>query len=98
MPRFAQLTYDGFWFSPEMEILLNMVQKTQEPVNGTVRIELYKGNCMVTGRMSPNSLYNEDMATMEADNGAYDPKDAIGFIKLNALPLRIQAGLKEKSK
>ncbi|MEE2599584.1 MAG: argininosuccinate synthase [SAR324 cluster bacterium] len=98
MPRFAQLTYDGFWFSPEMEILLNMVQNTQEPVNGTVRIELYKGNCMVTGRMSPNSLYNEDMATMEADHGAYDPKDAIGFIKLNALPLRIQAGLKEKSK
>ena len=98
MPRFAQLTYDGFWFSPEMEILLNMVQKTQEPVNGTVRIELYKGNCIVNGRMSPNSLYNEDMATMEADHGAYDPKDAIGFIKLNALPLRIQAGLKEKSK
>ena len=98
MPRFAQLTYDGFWFSPEMEILLNMVQQTQEPVNGTVRLELYKGNCMVTGRKSPNSLYDEDMATMEADNGAYDPKDAIGFIKLHALPLRIQAGLKVKSK
>ncbi|MBC8219515.1 MAG: argininosuccinate synthase [Proteobacteria bacterium] len=98
MPRFAQLTYDGFWFSPEMEILLNMVQQTQEPVNGTVRLELYKGNCMVTGRKSPNSLYDEDMATMEADNGAYDPKDAIGFIKLHALPLRIQAGLKAKSK
>ena len=98
MPRFAQLTYDGFWFSPEMEILLNMVQQTQDPVNGTVRLELYKGNCMVTGRKSPNSLYDEDMATMEADNGAYDPKDAIGFIKLHALPLRIQAGLKAKSK
>jgi argininosuccinate synthase len=98
MPRFAQLTYDGFWFSPEMEILINMVQQTQEPVNGTVRLELYKGNCMVTGRKSPNSLYDEDMATMEADNGAYDPKDAIGFIKLHALPLRIQAGLKAKSK
>ena len=98
MPRFAQLTYDGFWFSPEMEILISMVQQTQEPVNGTVRLELYKGNCMVTGRKSPNSLYDEDMATMEADNGAYDPKDAIGFIKLHALPLRIQAGLKAKSK
>ena len=97
MPRFAQLTYDGFWFSPEMEILLDMVKKTQEPVNGTVRLELYKGNCMVTGRKSPNSLYVEDMATMEADQGAYDPKDAIGFIKLNALPLRIHAGLKENS-
>jgi len=98
MPRFAQLTYDGFWFSPEMEILLKMVQQTQEPVNGTVRLELYKGNCMVTGRKSSNSLYDEDMATMEADNGAYDPKDAIGFIKLHALPLRIQASLKTKSK
>ncbi|MDC0188299.1 argininosuccinate synthase [bacterium] len=97
MPRFAQLTYDGFWFSPEMEILLDMVKKTQEPVNGTVRLELYKGNCMVTGRKSPNSLYVEDMATMEADQGTYDPKDAIGFIKLNALPLRIHAGLKANS-
>ena len=97
MPRFAQLTYDGFWFSPEMEILLDMVKKTQEPVNGTVRLELYKGNCIVTGRKSPNSLYVEDMATMEADHGAYDPKDAIGFIKLHALPLRIHAGLKANS-
>ena len=98
MPRFAQLTYDGFWFSPEMEILLDMVKKTQEPVNGTVRLELYKGNCTVTGRKSPNSLYIEDMATMEADHGAYDPKDAVGFIKLHALPLRIHAGLKANSK
>ena len=98
MPRFAQLTYDGFWFSPEMEVLLSMVKKTQESVNGTVRLELYKGNCTVTGRKSPNSLYDRDMATMEADQGAYDPKDAIGFIKLHALPLKIQAGLKIKSK
>ena len=97
MPRFAQLTYDGFWFSPEMEILLDMVKKTQEPVNGTVRLELYKGNCTVTGRKSPNSLYVEDMATMEADHGSYDPKDAVGFIKLHALPLRIHAGLKANS-
>ena len=97
MPRFAQLTYDGFWFSPEMEILLDMVKKTQEPVNGTARLELYKGNCTVTGRKSPNSLYVEDMATMEADHGAYDPKDAVGFIKLHALPLRIHAGLKANS-
>ena len=97
MPRFAQLTYDGFWFSPEMEILLDMVKKTQEPVNGTVRLELYKGNCTVTGRKSPNSLYIEDIATMEADHGAYDPKDAVGFIKLHALPLRIHAGLKANS-
>jgi argininosuccinate synthase len=97
MPRFAQLTYDGFWFSPEMEILLDMVKKTQEPVNGTVRLELYKGNCMVTGRKSPNSLYVEEIATMEEDHGAFDPKDAVGFIKLHALPLRINAGLKANS-
>jgi len=97
MPRFAQLTYDGFWFSPEMEILLDMVKKTQEPVNGTVRLELYKGNCTITGRKSPNSLYIEDIATMEEDHGAYDPKDAVGFIKLHALPLRIHAGLKANS-
>ena len=94
MPRFAQLTYDGFWFSPEMEVLLDMVKKTQEPVNGTVRLDLFKGNCIVTGRKSPNSLYVEDMATMEADHGAYDPEDAIGFIKLHSLPLRIHAGQK----
>lgn len=98
MPRFAQLTYDGFWFSPEMEVLLSMVKKTQEPVNGTVRMELYKGNCTVTGRKSPNSLYDGDIATMEDDFGAYDPRDAIGFIKLHALPLRIQASLKFNSK
>ena len=61
-------------------------------------MELYKGNCTITGRKSPNSLYDSEMATMEDDFGAYDPKDAIGFIKLNALPLRIQAGLKSKSK
>ncbi len=98
MPRFAQLTYDGFWFSPEMEILLEMVKKTQRPVNGTVRLELYKGNCMVTGRKSPNSLYDEDLATMEAGLGTFDPQDAIGFIKLHSLPLRVQAGLKAQSK
>ncbi len=98
MPRFAQLTYDGFWFSPEMDVLLSMVKKTQEQVNGEVRIELYKGNCIVSGRKSPNSLYDGDMATMEDDFGIYDPQDAIGFIKLNALPLRIQASLKSKNK
>tara|TARA_B100000700_G_scaffold288135_1_gene344346 strand:+ start:541 stop:1761 length:1221 start_codon:yes stop_codon:yes gene_type:complete len=98
MPRFAQLTYDGFWFSPEMDVLLSMVKKTQEQVNGEVRIELYKGNCIVSGRKSPNSLYDFDMATMEDDFGIYDPQDAKGFIKLNALPLRIQASLKSKNK
>ncbi len=89
MPRFAGLVYNGFWFSPEMRILLNMVHQTQENVTGTVRLELYKGNCMVTGRRSPCSLYDADMATMEADGGIYNPQDAVGFIKLNALPLKI---------
>ena len=98
MPRFAQLTYDGFWFSPEMEVLLAMVKKTQESVNGIVRLELYKGNCKVTGRKSSNSLYDSNMATMENDRGIFDPKDATGFIKLHALPLRIQAGLNSNSK
>ena len=94
MPRFAQLAYNGFWFSPEMEVLLEMGRKTQERVSGIVRLQLYKGNCMVTGRKSPNSLYDEDMATMEDDQGAYDPRDAIGFFRLAALPLRIQARIR----
>jgi len=89
MPRFAQLAYNGFWFCPEMEILLAMAQDTQKTVSGTVRLECYKGNCIVTGRESALSLYDEDIATMENDQGAYNPQDAIGFIKLNALPLRL---------
>ena len=88
MPRFAKLVYDGFWFSPEMEILLSMVKDTQKQVTGTVRFELYRGGCYITGRKSPYSLYDEDIATMEADGGAYCPQDADGFIRLNALPLR----------
>ena len=73
MPRFSQLVYNGFWFSPEMEILLEMGRSTQKRVSGTVRLKLYRGNCMVTGRKSDNSLYDEDIATMEADEGNYDP-------------------------
>ncbi len=96
MPRFAQLAYNGFWFSPEMEVLLDMVRKTQERVTGTVRLNLYRGNCIVTGRKSPYSLYDEDIATMEADQGKYDPRDANGFIRLHALPLRIQARLRQR--
>ena len=96
MPRFAELAYNGFWFSPEMEVLLDMVRKTQERVTGTVRLNLYRGNCIVTGRKSPYSLYDEDIATMEADQGKYDPRDANGFIRLHALPLRIQARLRQR--
>ena len=97
MPRFSQLVYNGFWFSPEMEILLEMGSSTQKRVSGTVRLKLYRGNCMVTGRKSDNSLYDEDIATMEADEGNYDPRDSNGFIRLNALPLRIHRRLTSKA-
>ena len=97
MPRFSQLVYNGFWFSPEMVILLEMGRSTQKRVSGTVRLKLYRGNCMVTGRKSDNSLYDEDIATMEADEGNYDPRDSNGFIRLNALPLRIHRRLTSKA-
>ena len=97
MPRFSQLVYNGFWFSPEMEILLEMGRSTQKSVSGTVRLKLYRGNCMVTGRKSDNSLYDEDIATMEADEGNYDPRDSNGFIRLNASPLRIHRRLTSKA-
>ena len=97
MPRFSQLVYNGFWFSPEMEILLEMGRSTQKRVSGTVRLKLYRGNCMVTGRKSDNSLYDEDIATMEADEGNYDPRHSNGFIQLNALPLRIHRRLISKA-
>ena len=97
MPRFSQLVYNGFWFSPEMEILLEMGRSTQKRISGTVRLKLYRGNCMVTGRKSDNSLYDEDIATMEADEGNYDPRDSNGFIRLNALPLRIHRRLTSKA-
>ena len=97
MPRFSQLVYNGFWFSPEMEILLEMGRSTQKRVSGTVRLKLYRGNCMVIGRKSDNSLYEEDIATMEADEGNYDPRDSNGFIRLNALPLRLHRRLTSKA-
>ncbi len=90
IPRYAQLAYNGFWFAPERELLQKLIDATQEKVTGTVRLKLYKGNCMVVGRKSPYSLYREDFATFGADQ-VYDQKDATGFIKINALRLRIQA-------
>jgi argininosuccinate synthase len=96
MPRFARLVYNGFWFSPETRVLLGMVQSTQRGVTGTVRLELYKGNCQVSGRKSPYSLYDAAVASMEADQGAYDPRDAIGFIRLNALPLKVAHNQRKK--
>jgi argininosuccinate synthase len=90
IPKYAQLVYNGFWYSPEMKALQGLIDATQETVTGTVRMKLYKGNAIVAGRKSPYSLYSEDFATFEKDE-VYDQKDATGFIKLNALRLRIQA-------
>ena len=88
MPRYAELIYNGLWFSPEREMLQALIDKSQERVNGSVRLELYKGNVTVCGRESRDSLYSADLVTFEDDQGAYDQKDAEGFIKLNALRLR----------
>ena len=88
MPRYAELIYNGFWVSPEREMLQALIDKSQELVEGEVRLKLYKGNVIVTGRESPASLYSSTLVTFEDDKGAYDQKDAQGFIKLNALRLR----------
>jgi argininosuccinate synthase len=88
MPRYAELIYNGFWFSPEREMLQAAIDKSQEMVEGEVRLKLYKGNVIVAGRESPMSLYSSALVTFEDDKGAYDQKDAQGFIKLNALRLR----------
>ena len=97
MPRFAALIYNGFWFSPEREMLQALIDRSQEFVTGTVRLKLYKGNTEVVGRSSDYSLYSESLVTFEDDQGAYDQKDAAGFIKLNALRLRTLAMRKRKS-
>ena len=89
VPKYSELVYNGFWFSPEMKILQSMIDLTQKKVSGVVRLKLYKGNCVVLGRKSEESLYRQDFATFEDDN-VYSQKDAEGFIKLNALRLRIQ--------
>jgi argininosuccinate synthase len=88
MPRYAELIYNGFWFAPEREMLQAAIDKSQKNVTGVVRLKLFKGNVIVTGRKSPNSLYDEDIATFEADQ-VYNQRDAEGFIKLNALRLRL---------
>ncbi|MBN8965561.1 MAG: argininosuccinate synthase [Rhizobiales bacterium] len=88
MPRYAELIYNGFWFAPEREMLQALIDKSQEHVEGDVRLKLYKGNVIVTGRESPKSLYSSTLVTFEDDKGAYDQKDAEGFIRLNALRLR----------
>ncbi len=97
MPRYATLIYNGYWWSPEREMLQAMIDQSQLNVNGKVRLKLYKGNVIVVGRESAtDSLFDESIATFEDDEGAYDQKDAAGFIKLNALRLRIAAKRKVK--
>lgn len=89
MPRYAELIYNGFWFAPEREMLQAAIDYSQEKVSGTVRLKLYKGGVYIIGRKSPHSLYSEKVVTFEDDQGAYDQRDAAGFIKLNALRLRL---------
>ncbi len=96
VPKYARLIYNGFWFSPEMRIMQQMVDQTQQNVSGVVRLELYKGNCRVSGRKSERSLYREDFATFE-DDEVYSHEDAEGFIRLNALRLRIQSMLAKQT-
>ena len=98
MPRYAAIIYNGYWWSPERVALQTLIDHTQEHVNGTVNLKLYKGNVTVTGRESADSLFDPTIATFEDDAGAYDQKDAGGFIKLNALRMRVAANLREKRK
>jgi argininosuccinate synthase len=91
MPKYAELIYNGYWYSPEREMLQALIDKSQERVNGTVRLKLYKGSCQTVGRWSEDSLYSEAHVTFEDDAGAYDQKDAAGFIKINALRLKLLA-------
>ncbi len=96
MPRYAELIYNGFWFAPEREMLQAAIDHSQQYVEGKVRLKLYKGNVIVTGRESDKSLYSEELVTFEDDAGAYDQEDAHGFIKLNALRLRTLAARKRR--
>ena len=91
MPRYASLVYNGYWWSPEREAIQSLIDNSQQFVNGKVRLKLYKGNVIVVGRESENSLFDEEIATFEDDEGAYEQRDAEGFIKLNALRLKIAA-------
>jgi argininosuccinate synthase len=92
MPKYAKLIYNGFWFSKERQMLQALIDNSQEMVSGIVRLTLYKGNVIVTGRKSVNSLYSEELTTFEADE-IYNQQDAEGFIKLNALRLRVGSNI-----
>ena len=97
MPQYAKLVYNGFWYSPEMEALQALIDQTQENVTGTARLKLYKGNCIVTGRKSPKSLYNEALVSFDQEGG-YDQSDATGFIRLNSLRLRTSSARDKSGK
>ena len=97
MPKYAELIYNGFWYSPEREMLQALIDASQEHVNGTVRLKLYKGSVQTIGRWSDDSLYSEAHVTFEDDAGAYDQTDAAGFIKINALRLKLLAARNNKS-
>ena len=97
IPRFAELIYYGYWYSPEMELLRGMVEKSQENVTGTARLKLYKGSCTVAGRSSPVSLYRSDFATFEKET-VFDQRDAEGFVKINALRLKIRAMRRDRKR
>ena len=96
MPRYAKLIYNGYWWSPERKALQALIDESQQPVNGVARLKLYKGSVTMLGRRSPDSLFDQSMATFEDDRGAYSPQDATGFIRLNALRLRLAAKLGRK--
>ena len=96
MPRYSELVYNGFWFSPEREMLQAAIDNCQDMVNGNVNLKLYKGSVVITGRSSPNSLYSEDLVTFEEGAADYDHQDAHGFIRLNALRLRVLGSARSK--
>lgn len=97
MPRFAELIYYGYWFSPEMDFLRQAFDKSQEVITGTVYLELYKGNVTVVGRESESSLYDKDLSSMDIEGG-YDQKDAQGFIRINAIRLKAHNVILEHAK
>jgi argininosuccinate synthase len=98
MPRYAELIYNGFWYSPEREMLQALIDKSQEFVTGSVKVKLYKGSATIVSRESPYSLYSQDLVTFEEGAVAYDQRDAEGFIKLNALRLRLIGARRRQQK
>lgn len=97
IPKYAELVYNGFWFAPEREALQALVTETQQTVTGEVRVKLFKGACHVTGRRSPKSLYDPSLVSFD-EAGGYDQKDATGFIRLNALRLRVRAEMARRGR